>query len=130
MRLIGDEAAARRHARAIGSDIALYNEEKLRRGEPLVAEIAEGRELFRARVEPQLLAVYDAEIEHMLGARIADPAPNVPPTDYRRVPPPPRLFAPERDREPSQSPWPARVLLITLVLFVFAAIASAFMRRW
>lgn len=50
-----------RLARTIASDISLYNEEKIVRGishdnlfEEIADELAEGRELYRGRVSPEL----------------------------------------------------------------------------
>lgn len=70
-----DEASARRLARAIASDIALYNDEdcKLARktGTPpakLVAALAEGRELFQSRVSPSLHGLYDGAIDDVVFA--------------------------------------------------------------
>ena len=61
MPLIETEEAARRLARAIASDVSLYNEEKIVRGiehdnlfEELTEEIEEGRALYKSRVAPQL----------------------------------------------------------------------------
>jgi hypothetical protein len=61
MRIIETKEAARRLARAIASDLSLYNEDKIIEGlqndnlyETLHAEIEEGRELFRSRVTPDL----------------------------------------------------------------------------
>jgi hypothetical protein len=61
MALIETEEAARRLARAIASDLSLYNEEKITEGikndnlfEVLSEEIEEGRELFKSRVTPEL----------------------------------------------------------------------------
>lgn len=61
MPLIETEEAARRLARAIASDLSLYNEEKIVNGitndnlfETLAEEIEEGRSLFKRRVEPAL----------------------------------------------------------------------------
>lgn len=63
MALIDSEEAARRLARAIASDLSLYNEEKIVEGitndnlfEVLEEEIEEGRALFKSRVSPELLA--------------------------------------------------------------------------
>jgi hypothetical protein len=61
MPLIETEEAARRLARAIASDLSLYNEEKIVRGiendnlfGELTEEIEEGRALYKSRVAPQL----------------------------------------------------------------------------
>jgi len=56
-----ERAKARRLARAIASDISMYNEEKIVKGieqdnffDALKDEIEEGRELYRSRVTPEL----------------------------------------------------------------------------
>lgn len=61
MALIESEEAARRLARAIASDLSLYNDEKIVQGvqddnlfEALSEEIEEGRALYKSRVSPQL----------------------------------------------------------------------------
>lgn len=61
MALIETPELANRLARAIASDLSLYNEEKIVEGirsdqlfEALDAEIAEGRELYLSRVSPDL----------------------------------------------------------------------------
>jgi hypothetical protein len=61
MPLIETPEQAMRLARAICSDVSLYNEEKIVRGieqdnffEALKEELAEGRELYRSRVAPDL----------------------------------------------------------------------------
>ena len=61
MALIETEEAARRLARAIASDLSLYNEEKIVNGvtndnlfEALSEEIEEGRALYKRRVSPDL----------------------------------------------------------------------------
>ncbi len=75
MALIETEEAARRLARAIASDLSLYNEEKIVEGvkndrlfEVLVDEIEEGRALFKSRVAPELFAknFYDRAIVDVL----------------------------------------------------------------
>lgn len=62
MPLIETEEAARRLARAIASDLSLYNEEKIVNGitednlfEAISEEIEEGRQLFKSRVSPDLV---------------------------------------------------------------------------
>jgi hypothetical protein len=61
MPLIETEEAARRLARAIASDLSLYNEEKIINGienddlfDELSEEIEEGRALYKSRVSPTL----------------------------------------------------------------------------
>jgi hypothetical protein len=61
MPLIETEEAARRLARAIASDLSLYNEEKITRGiqddslfDQIADEIEEGRQLYKSRVAPLL----------------------------------------------------------------------------
>lgn len=61
MALIETEEAARRLARAIASDLSLYNEEKIVKGvkgdnlyDELADEIEEGRALFKSRVSQDL----------------------------------------------------------------------------
>jgi hypothetical protein len=75
MRVIETEEAARRLARAIASDLSLYNEDKIIEGlqndnlyEVLAEEIEEGRELFRSRVTPDLFGknFYDRAIIDLL----------------------------------------------------------------
>lgn len=75
MALIETEEAARRLARAIASDLSLYNEEKIVQGvqgdnlfEVLKDEIEEGRALFKSRVAPELYAknFYDRAIIDIL----------------------------------------------------------------
>ena len=59
--IIDNEARAQQLARAIASDIQLYNKQKIEQGllednffELLTEEITEGRDLFRSRVTPEL----------------------------------------------------------------------------
>jgi hypothetical protein len=61
MPLIETDEAARRLARAIASDLSLYNEEKIVQGiqsddlfATLAEEIEEGRALYKSRVSPDL----------------------------------------------------------------------------
>ena len=61
--LIATSEQANRLARAICSDLSLYNEEKIVRGiqqdnffDALRAELEEGRTLYRSRLEPALYA--------------------------------------------------------------------------
>jgi spore germination protein GerM len=76
MALIDNPDAARRLARAIASDVSLYNEEKIVQGivgdnlfESMHAEIEEGRELYKSRVSPDLYGstnFYDRAIVDIL----------------------------------------------------------------
>ncbi len=69
------EDAARRLARAIASDLSLYNEEKIVRGiendslfEELAEEVEEGRALYKSRVATELYKknFYDRAIVDIL----------------------------------------------------------------
>ena len=75
MPLIDTPEAARRLARAIASDLSLYNEEKITKGiegdslfEELQEEIEEGRALYKSRVSPELYgaAFYDRALVDIL----------------------------------------------------------------
>jgi len=75
MALIETEEAARRLARAIASDLSLYNEEKVVEGitndslyEVMAEELEEGRALFQSRVTPELYArnFYDRAVIDIL----------------------------------------------------------------
>ena len=75
MALIETDEAARRLARAIASDLSLYNEEKINRGigedslfTEIKDEIEEGRVLFKSRVTPALFAknFYDRAVIDVL----------------------------------------------------------------
>lgn len=75
MPLIETEEAARRLARAIASDLSLYNEDKILEGiqndtlfEVLSEELEEGRTLFKSRVAPALVEknFYDRAIVDIL----------------------------------------------------------------
>ncbi len=75
MALIETEEAARRLARAIASDLSLYNEEKIMEGiqndnlfSTLSEELEEGRALFKSRVSPDLFAknFYDRAVIDIL----------------------------------------------------------------
>ena len=75
MALIETEEAARRLARAIASDLSLYNEEKIVEGiqndnlfSALAEELEEGRALFKSRVSSELFAknFYDRAVIDIL----------------------------------------------------------------
>jgi hypothetical protein len=75
MPLIDTPEAARRLARAIASDLSLYNEEKITRGiegdslfDELQEEIEEGRALYKSRVSPELYGAqfYDRALVDIL----------------------------------------------------------------
>ena len=75
MSLIDNPAQAKRLARAIISDVALYNREKVETGikndtifELLTEELEEGRQHFISRVEPELAAsnIFDIAVVDVL----------------------------------------------------------------
>ena len=63
MAVIEEPDKAMRLARAIASDISLYNEDKIKEGietdtffDTVASELDEGRELYRSRLSPELFA--------------------------------------------------------------------------
>lgn len=75
MAIIDNETGARRFARAIASDLLLYNQARIVRGieddslfETLADDIEEGRALYRRRVSPALhaLRLYDRALVDVL----------------------------------------------------------------
>jgi hypothetical protein len=63
MAVIEEPEKAMRLARAIASDISLYNEEKIKDGiendtffDTVASELEEGRELYKSRLSPELYA--------------------------------------------------------------------------
>ncbi len=74
--LITDPQRARRLARAIVSDVHLYNPDKIKEGiendnlfEAIEEELEEGRELYRSRVSPEIFEnhnFYDLAIVDVL----------------------------------------------------------------
>ena len=66
MAMIDQPEKAIRLARAIASDISLYNEDKIKEGiendtffDAVASELEEGRELYKSRVAPQLYQAYN-----------------------------------------------------------------------
>jgi hypothetical protein len=62
MPLIETEEAARRLARAIASDLSLYNEEKITKGveednlfDAIAEDVEEGWQLYKSKVSPELV---------------------------------------------------------------------------
>jgi hypothetical protein len=73
--MIDDEAAATRLANAILSDVALYNEARIRAATnvriALASEFGEARDLFASRVVPHLHPVFESALDQFLAAREA-----------------------------------------------------------
>jgi hypothetical protein len=110
--LIDTEEAARRLGRAILADIQLYNADTIAAGGDLGPVIAEGRELFRARVVPALHPVFEQMLDEAPfrghGAPPGAPAPVAPP-------------APPLDSSQTGAPWvglAALLVVLGVVLYV------------
>ncbi len=101
MALIETEEAAGRLARVIASDIKLYNKKKIEAGADLTAEVEEGYRLFRARVAPSLLPVFETVLSDkgLLAGKTPPPARIAPPA-AASAPPAPRYEAPSAPPEP------------------------------
>ncbi|UCG39484.1 MAG: hypothetical protein JSV00_04480 [bacterium] len=82
MSLISNEKDAARLARTIMSDIALYNQDKIRKSikndslfEDMADQLEEGRKLYDSRVDPSLpgrWTLYNRAIVDVLVKRFAD----------------------------------------------------------
>jgi hypothetical protein len=85
MALIETEEAAGRLARVIASDIEIYNRQKIQTGADLSAELAEGYRLFRSRVAPSLLPVFETVLtdKGLLAGKTPTPARLAPPVAAR-----------------------------------------------
>jgi len=100
MPLIEKPESARRLARAIMSDIMLYNEEALRRGDDVGEAVAEGRSLFQSRVVSAHYDIFEAALSEFGFDRYRRPA-------SRSTPAPaaastPSETAPDDDRQAQQ----------------------------
>jgi hypothetical protein len=114
--MIGDEAAARRLAGAILADMTLYNDARIRAATnvriALAREIAEARELFQAKVAPELHGVFERALDARLGGAVAS---------YRDLPVAPRepdyveRQTSDDDRDTS---GPARLLFLSVAIMV------------
>lgn len=119
--MITDEEAARRLARAICSDIVLYEGAAsmglapAERSRALAAPIAEGRELFASKVSGPLSYVFDEAVKELVDPSGAAGAAMSAPANHPRV---------ERDPAPSASA--ALPLAIGAVLVVLIAGIVAF----
>jgi hypothetical protein len=111
---VDPETAARRLARVIISDIQIYNPDKIANGDDLTREINEGRALFRSRVEPTLLPLFEAMLaEHGLGTagrpapvRAAAPSLFAPAPRPRAITPAPRRAPTPTAVDASSAPTP------------------------
>src|SRR5438067_2189545 len=103
MALIDTEEAGRRLARVILSDIRLYNREKIQSGADLKAELQEGYALFRSRVVPALLPLFESALraDGVLGKKVPPRAAGAP------AAPRPAATAAAPARPPSRATAPA-----------------------
>ena len=115
--MIDDEAAARRLANAILADLALYNDARIRSATnvriALAREIGEARDLFHAKVTPELHAIFESALDTRLGGAFASfgarpVAPEEPDHIDRET-----LGDPERD-----TAGPMRLLILSVVVMV------------
>jgi hypothetical protein len=96
--MIDDEQKARRLARAIVSDLRLYNKDRIASGADLTSEIEEGRQLFKSRVSGAFHAVFESEAQALRpSSAVARPLPPATPAamfDLSAPPTPPASNAP------------------------------------
>jgi hypothetical protein len=82
MSLIEQETAARRLARAILTDIHLYNSDAVTSRGDLTEQIGEGRGLYRSRVTESLHALFETELSAGTLAGLDRAAPRPAPTTH------------------------------------------------
>jgi hypothetical protein len=103
--LIDTEQRARRLARAVATDIVLYNEKQISAGADLSREIAEGRSHFCARVTPSLHWVFEEVLAATpLGKGASEPRVEAPRVEAAQVAAPRVETTPAK---PSSRPPPA-----------------------
>jgi hypothetical protein len=74
--IVDTEDGAARLARVILSDVEIYNAKKIASGADLTYEISEGRALFKKRVSPELLPIFETTLATKgLGQRRRAPSP-------------------------------------------------------
>lgn len=123
--MITDEAQARRLARAICSDIALYEVPATKalapaeRGRALAAPIAEGRELFASKVSGSLAYLFDEAVKELVDPSGATDAAMGAPANHPRV---------ERDPAPSTSAALPLVLGMVFVVLLAGIVAFVLLR--
>lgn len=114
--MIDDELAATRLANAILSDVALYNEARIRAASnvriALTGEIAEARELFASRVVPHLHPCFEAALDQFLAGR------NAPAGGPARRATEPDYVQRERTGDDRDTSGPGRLLLFSVVVIV------------
>ena len=120
MKLIDTEEGAWRLAKAIVSDLKLFNADKLEQLGPggIPEEIAEGRGLFTARVEPRFHQLFDQAVEQGLG-----PSGGFAPPRMAAPHPPPWARKPEAPGS-SSSPRAAPVVLALAIVVALVAVAA------
>ncbi len=119
-----DRPAAQRLARAIASDLLLYNDEAVRAGRSLAKEIAEGRALFLERFDRTLLDVYERTVAELLPASARTAAPTAPPpaAGARGVPPADLAAAEEGTRRTRAALFVLGILLIAAAVGVWLTV--------
>ncbi len=134
--MIDDPAAARRLARAICTDVQLYNDSTIRAYAPadamraLAEPLREGLQLYLSRVSPELRPLFDEAVMAMcerLGLPY-HPIPDGPIAPVRSEPmPAAHPPVPQRERARASGVPPMLVMFIAVACAIFGAAAFFFL---
>jgi hypothetical protein len=114
--MIHDEAAARRLANAILADLALYNSARIRAATnvrvALAREIGEARDLYQAKVAPELHAIFEIALDARLGGTVGSLR------DRPIAPREPDYIERDGSDDSRDTSGPGRLLLLSLAVMV------------
>ena len=131
--MIDDPQAARRLARAISSDVVLYNGDAVRAAPPadratiLREPVSEARQLYISRVIPELLPIFDEEITRFCEQLESGPLSFDAPMPAPHVHPPVERAERMREPEPVGGGGGLNVVLVALALVAIAGLAGWFL---
>lgn len=116
MAQVNSEEAARRLARAIRSDIQLYNRDAISQGRDMTEAIAEGRALFEKRVAASLRPIFETVLDETpLGTAIGTGEAIVPRRASSSQPP-------MTSTSESATPWVVAFIGLAVAAFVGLAL--------
>jgi hypothetical protein len=129
--LIDDEVNARGLARAIISDLKLYNAHKLQAGESIEEEISEGRALYADRVAVRWGGIFETEVEQAFpgaGRRLFARPSRTEVAEVGRLDQP-RPASPEGTPRPPRSQQSIGLMIVIIILAAVLAVAVVLLKK-